>query len=144
MMRVSNTALADYCFETEHAMGKLGLAKATDFTLDMARDLIDARAENARLQARITELEGRSGYCVECERLARKVEGLEGQLAGAREDAELLNYVLEVEREQGIVGLLPLTTSWSVKDGISYTTPMINKLRAAIAARKKESNASTS
>jgi hypothetical protein len=45
-------------------------------------NLRDERAENARLQARITELEGRSGCCVECERLARKVEELEGQLAG--------------------------------------------------------------
>jgi hypothetical protein len=49
MMRVSNTALADYCLETEHAMQKLGLAKATDFTLDMARDLIDERALLAKL-----------------------------------------------------------------------------------------------
>jgi BMFP domain-containing protein YqiC len=81
-MRVSSTALADYCLETEHAMEKLGLAGAVSFTLDMARDLIDERAENARLQARITELEGRSGYCAECERLARRVEELEGQLAG--------------------------------------------------------------
>jgi hypothetical protein len=214
MMRVSNITLAHYCLGTENAAEQLGLAKATDFSLDMARDLIDARAENTRLQARITELEGRSGYCVECERLARKVGELESQLAGAREDrerlcwlidaanngedtlpdwviedavalmdatsedigpavrklidahrlkherkaaiaarkaeeleaqlagardsSELLDYVLKVERDQGVIGLLPLTTTWTVKDGISYTTPMINKLRAAIAVRKKE------
>jgi len=34
------------------------------------------------LRARIAELEGRSGCCVECERLARRVEELEAQLAG--------------------------------------------------------------
>jgi hypothetical protein len=43
-------------------------------------NLRDTRAENARLEARITELEGRSGYCVECERLARRVEELEAAL----------------------------------------------------------------
>jgi hypothetical protein len=48
-MRVSSTALAYYCFETEHAMEKLGLAGAVSFTLDMARDLIDARAHLAKL-----------------------------------------------------------------------------------------------
>jgi BMFP domain-containing protein YqiC len=120
MMRVSNITLAHYCLDTENAAEQLGLVKATDFSLDMARDLIDTRAENARLQARITELEGpdtayacgeqkiisllgaankriteqkqritelegRSGYCAECERLSRKVEELESQLAGARD-----------------------------------------------------------
>jgi hypothetical protein len=39
-----------------------------------------AAAEIRKLRARITELEGKSGYCAECERLARRVEELEAAL----------------------------------------------------------------
>jgi len=89
MMRVSNAMVEQIV--------RAGGASCNQKTFALlAADLRDARAENARLQARIAELEGRSGYCVECERLARKVKELESQLAGAREDRERHKLKLEI------------------------------------------------
>jgi BMFP domain-containing protein YqiC len=92
----------------------------------------------AALQARITELEGRSGYCVECERLARRVKELEAQLAGAREDAERLDWIAATN-SMTAEEVAELINGFTVKGKFKGT------IRAAIdAARKKESNASTS
>jgi len=86
MMRVSNSHLR--LMEAEIDTSPAPFAGRDQEWTELVYDLRDERAENARLKEHITELEGRSGYCAECERLARKVEELEGQLAGAREDAE--------------------------------------------------------
>jgi hypothetical protein len=83
MMRVSNSHLR--LMEAEIDTSPAPFAGRDQEWTDLVYDLRDARAENARLQARITELEGRSGCCVECERLARKVEELEAAMCRIHE-----------------------------------------------------------
>jgi hypothetical protein len=91
-----------------------------------ALDLRDERAENARLQARITELEGRSGYCAECERLARRVGELEAAMCRIHEGC---CRQLAEPRDHG-------NDQYCMTDCATVAEEAL----AAIAARKKEAN----
>jgi len=143
MMRVSNAMVEQIV--------RSGGASCNQKTFALlAADLRDTRAENARLQARITELEGRSGYCVECERLSRRVKELESQLAGAREDRERLCWLIDAANNGE--DTLP---DWVMEDAVALMdensediAPAVRKLidahrlkherKAAITARKVE------